>query len=169
MKIGYTKSLTLLVATILLVGVVWMLTHTDAARAQAPRLDYMNLHGEKIAAEQLHGKVYLVNFWATSCATCVKEMPKMVETYEKFHGRGFELIAVAMASDQPNFVVNFAETRQLQFQVVLDLDGSMAQAFGGILGTPTTFLINKKGQILKKYVGEPSFEELASLIEHELS
>jgi peroxiredoxin len=111
----------------------------------------------------------MVNFWATSCTTCVAEMPQMVETYDKYHGKGLEFVAVAMSYDQPNYVVNFAETRQLPFHVALDLQGKLAQAFGDVKLTPTTFVIDKDGNILKRYVGQPSFSELHSLLEKALA
>ena len=135
----------------------------------APKLNFMNIKGEKITAESLNGKVFIVNFWATSCTTCVAEMPEMIDTYNQFHGKGLEFIAVAMSYDPPNYVVNFAETRQLPFHVVLDLDGKIAKAYGDIKLTPTTFVIDKEGSILKRYVGKPSFEELHQLLETQLA
>ena len=138
-------------------------------RDPAPDVTYMNLKGEKISAQSLRGKVVIVNFWATSCSICVAEMPEMVATYNMYHQRGLEFVAVAMHFDPPNLVLDYAETRQLPFHVALDLEGKLAQTFGDVKLTPTTFLIDKQGRIIKRYVGKPSFEELHKLLEKELA
>ena len=74
-------------------------------------------------------------------------------------------MAVAMSYDPPSYVVNFAQTRQLPFKVAIDNTGSVARAWGGVQLTPTTFLLNKRGEIVKRYVGAPNFAELHQLIE----
>lgn len=138
---------------------------TGCAKEPAPAVDYVLLNGQKVNSTQWAGKVMLVNFWATSCATCVKEMPQIAATHEKFKARGFDTLAVAMSYDPPAFVARFAESRQLPFGVAIDNTGSVAHAFGPVQMTPTTFLINKRGEIIKRYVGEPDFAALHSLIE----
>jgi hypothetical protein len=91
-------------------------------------------------------------------------MPKMVDTYNRFKGKGLEFVAVAMNYDAPMYVVNYSQTRRLPFKVAMD-DGSAAKQFGNIQLTPTTFLVAKDGTILKRYVGEPQFAELDQLLE----
>lgn len=135
----------------------------------APSVTFKTLNGEQITTASLKGKVVLVNFWATSCSTCIAEMPEMVETYKKFQGRGLELVAVAMSYDPPNYVLNYAETRELPFKVALDADGSAAKSFGDVKLTPTTFLIDKEGHIVKRYVGKPEFPALHQLLEKSLA
>jgi len=142
---------------------------TGCAQERAPTVDYTLLDGQKASSRQWAGKVMLVNFWATSCATCVKEMPQIVATHGKFKDRGFDTLAVAMSYDPPAFVAKFAETRGLPFGVAIDNTGSVAQAFGPVQMTPTTFLINKRGEIVKRYVGEPDFAALHGLIEQLLA
>lgn len=135
----------------------------------APQVTFVTLKGEKISSDSLRGKVVMVNFWATSCATCVKEMPQMVETYNKFKGQGLEFVAVAMQYDAPNYVLNFTETRKLPFTVALDSGGDIAKSFGDVALTPTTFVIGKDGKILKRYVGEPEFGALHALLQKALA
>jgi peroxiredoxin len=113
----------------------------------------------------MKGRVTLVNFWATSCTTCVAEMPRIVATYDKYKARGFDTVAVAMSYDPPAYVVNYAQTRKLPFKVAIDNTGEVAKAWGEVQLTPTTYLVNKKGEIVKRYVGEPDFGELHALIE----
>ncbi len=134
----------------------------------APDVTFTLLSGQKIStATDLKGKVYLVNFWATSCETCMKEMPQMIDTYNKFKGRGLEFVAVAMNYDAPMYVTNYAQTRNLPFKVAMD-DGSAAKQFDNMQLTPTTFVIDKDGKILKRYVGEPTFAELDKLLDKAL-
>lgn len=139
------------------------------AREQAPAVDYVLLDGQKASSRDWRGKVMLVNFWATSCATCVKEMPQVVATYNKFKGRSFDTLAVAMSYDPPAFVARYAETRHLPFGVAIDNTGAVANAFGQVQMTPTTFLIGKRGDIVKRFVGEPDFAALHGLIEQLLA
>ncbi|TOZ50603.1 hypothetical protein DIJ60_21375 [Burkholderia pseudomallei] len=137
-------------------------------KSSAPEATFTLLSGQKLStAADLKGKVYLVNFWATSCATCMQEMPQMVDTYNRFKGRGLEFVAVAMNYDPPMYVANYAQTRQLPFKVALD-DGSVAKQFGNVQLTPTTFVIGKDGKILKRYVGAPQFAELDQLLQKAL-
>ncbi len=111
------------------------------------------------------GKVVLINFWATDCTTCVHEMPQIVATHEKYKARGYDTLAVAMSYDPPAYVINFAETRKLPFGVAIDNTGAIAKSFGQVQLTPTSVLIDKRGQIVKRYVGEPDFVALHQLVE----
>lgn len=131
----------------------------------APSVTYTGLDGKQFTSASLQGRVVMVNFWATSCETCIKEMPDMVKTYNKYRHQGLEYVAVAMSYDPPNYVVNYAQTRQLPFRVALDSSGELARAFGEVRLTPTTYVIDKQGHILKRYVGEPDFAELHALLE----
>jgi len=136
--------------------------------ASAPEVRFATLSGEALKTSDLRGKVVLVNFWATSCVSCVKEMPRMVETYKKFAPRGYEMVAVAMSYDHPNQVAQFAASHALPFKIALDGDGAIAKSFGDIRVTPTSFVIDRQGRILKQYLGEPEWSELHSLLDKAL-
>lgn len=131
----------------------------------APDSTFVLLDGSKKTTADLKGKVTLVNFWATSCVTCVAEMPKVISTYNKYQSQGYDTLAVAMSYDPPSYVVNYAETRKLPFKVAIDNTGAVAKAWGDVQLTPTTYLVNKRGEIVKQYVGEPDFAALHQLIE----
>lgn len=133
-------------------------------REPAPAVSYTLLDGSKGSTEAMRGKVLLVNFWATSCTTCVAEMPQIVATHEKFKARGYETVAVAMSYDPPAYVARFAETRKLPFGVAIDNTGVIAKSFGDVQMTPTTFLIDKQGRVVKRYLGAPDFAALHTLI-----
>lgn len=144
----------------------WVAVGTPPA---APAVAYTLLDGKRSNTEQWRGKVVLVNFWATSCTTCVKEMPQIVATYDKYRERGYDTLAVAMSYDPPAFVASFVETRKLPFPVAIDNTGAVAKSFGDVKLTPTSVLINKRGEIVKRYVGEPDFAALHRLIEQLLA
>ena len=135
------------------------------AREAAPESTFVLLDGSKATTADMRGKVTLVNFWATTCVSCVKEMPALIATYNKYQPQGFDTLAVAMAYDPPAWVLNFAQTRQLPFKVALDNTGEIATAWGDVKLSPTTYLVDKQGRIVKRYVGEPDMDALHRLIE----
>jgi thiol-disulfide isomerase/thioredoxin len=115
---------------------------------------------------ELRGKVVLVNFWATYCASCLHEMPKLVETHKKFAARGLETLAVAVHKDDPARVAQFAKA--LPFNVTFDRSGELSRQFGNVRVTPSSFLIDKQGRVLRRYVGQPDWSELHDLVERAL-
>jgi peroxiredoxin len=133
--------------------------------AAAPQTRFVLLDGSSTVTDDFKGRVTLVNFWATSCAVCVAEMPQLVATHQKFQSQGFATVAVAMQYDPPSYVVHFAQTRLLPFGVAIDNTGEVAQAWGDVAATPTTFLLNRRGEIVRRYVGAPDFAELHRIIE----
>ena len=107
----------------------------------------------------------LVNFWATSCATCVRRCRRS-SPRTKSSRRGFDTLAVAMSYDPPACCGALCRDPQVPFGVAIDNTGVVADRFGKVAMTPTTFLINKRGEIVKRYVGEPDFPALHKLIRH---
>ncbi|HEY0202129.1 MAG TPA: TlpA disulfide reductase family protein [Burkholderiaceae bacterium] len=150
-------------AAVLAVG-GWLAFSAGGATA-APNSTFILLDGTRKTTADLKGRVTLVNFWATSCTTCVAEMPKIMATYDKYKGQGYDTLAVAMSYDPPSYVVNYVQTRKLPFNVAIDNTGSVAQAWGQVQLTPTSYVVDKHGNIVKRYVGEPDFAELHQLIE----
>jgi peroxiredoxin len=140
-----------------------------STRDAAPNSTFVLLSGAQTTTADLKGKVTLVNFWATTCVSCVKEMPSLVSTHHKYQAQGFETVAVAMSYDPPAWVLNFAQSRQLPFKVALDNTGEIAQAWGDVKLTPTTYLLDRQGRIVKRFVGEPDFVALHKLIEELLA
>lgn len=144
------------------------LIYALVAKPAAPAVTFSTLTGEKIAMESLRGKVVLVNFWATSCPGCIKEMPGMIDSYKKYKSKGFEIIAVAMPYDPPNYVLQFTQDRKLPFPVALDIKGEAVAAFGNVTLTPTSFLIGKDGTLLERKVGELDFVKLNAALDQHL-
>ena len=164
--LGLPLSRMVAVAALSILSIAGAMGLSSCSGAQtAPISTFVLLDGSKQTTANLKGKVTLVNFWATSCVTCVAEMPKIVATYNKYKAQGYDTVAVAMSYDPPSYVVNYAETRKLPFKVAIDNTGAVAKAWGDVQLTPTTYLVNKRGEIVKRYVGEPDFVALHQLIE----
>ncbi len=159
------KRLIFGITALMLGAAAWFAFNADQ---RVPGTTFTLLSGQKISTKQLAGKVYLVNFWATSCSACRREMPQMIETYEAFKDRGVELIAVAMAYDSPAYVRHYTQEMRLPFKVAVD-DGSAARQFGNVQLTPTAFVVGKDGRILKRYIGIPDFSALHRIIQSALS
>lgn len=129
---------------------------------------FNTLQGERLKLRDLRGKIVLVNFWATTCPACVREMPELVQTYHQYHGRGLEIIAVAMSYDPPAFIKEFAEKNGLPFPIVLDPQQKAAMAFGDVKIVPTTFVIDKKGQLVSRTLGIIAFDRLHQFLDETL-
>ena len=140
-----------------------------ASAERVPSVAYTLLDGSRGDTGRLQGKVVLINFWATSCTTCVHEMPQIVAMHRKYQAQGFDTLAVAMSYDPPAYVARFAETRGLPFGVAIDNTGAIAKSFGNVQVTPTSLLVNKRGEIVKRFVGEPDFAALHKLVERLLA
>ncbi len=122
-------------------------------------LTFNTLTGEQIQLSAIEGPL-LVNFWATDCGICLKEMPDLAELYQRYEPDGFELIAVAMPHDAPNLVLEMSEREQWPFPVALDIQGEAVQSFASVVGTPISYLLDKNGHLVKRYVGAIPIKEL---------
>lgn len=149
-----------LLLLLLLGGLALALMQKNAA----PAASFMTTAGETLELKQLRGKMVVVNFWATSCPGCIEEMPKLVATYQRYHSKGLEIVAVAMSYDPPSHVVNYAKQHALPFPVALDAKADVAAAFGNVQVTPTSFVIDKQGNIVRHIVGEIDFAALETLL-----
>lgn len=136
-----------------------------APQETVPDLPYTRLDGQTARITGHQGRVLLVNFWATSCSSCIQEMPELMATHTKYGARGYDTLAVAMSYDPPEYVANFVQSRKLPFTIALDGNGALAKGFGEIRLTPTSILVDKSGRIVKRYVGPPDFAALHQEIE----
>ncbi len=146
---------------------VLLITLND--KKQAPELTFNTIEGKKITMSSLKGQIVLVNFWATDCPGCIAEMPKLVETYNTYHAKGLEIIAVAMPTDPISQVQNYAQKNKLPFPVVHDGDGEITTHFDDVRLTPTTFMIDQKGHLMGKIIGEMDFTALRSQLDKSLA
>jgi peroxiredoxin len=146
---------------LVLAGGFWFGLRAD----KAPDTPVVLLDGSTRIGAAVAGQVTLVNFWATTCSVCVAEMPQMVALFNTYRDQGFATVAVAMEYDPPASVIHYSESRQLPFDVVIDNTGAVARAWGGVEATPTSFLVNRQGEIVQRFVGAPDFAALAKSIE----
>ena len=137
-------------------------------KSQAPEVTFTTIEGKTIKMADLKGKMVLVNFWATSCSGCIAEMPELITTYNQYQSQGLELVAVAMSYDPPSHVLNFSQKNKLPFPVMHDSFEEIASKFKDVRLTPTTYVINKEGEIIKQIIGVINFKELTTLLDTEL-
>ncbi len=156
------KSLWLLFVLLALL-VLFFLSLT--ANKKVPEIRVTSITGEAFQLYQVKNNFTIINFWATDCPGCIKEMPGLAATYNQFRGQGLEIIAVSMSYDPPNHVLNFTQKNKIPFPVVLDIDGQIAQSFENIRLTPTSILIDKNGKIIDKVIGELDFNKLNASFE----
>lgn len=135
---------------------------------KAPTLKVFSTKGEAMMIYDKNYKFTIINFWATDCPGCIKEMPHLVDTYNKYKKQGIQIIAVSMFYDPPNQVLNFTKQNNIPFPIVIDSDNKIAQQFENIRLTPTSILINQKGQIIDQIVGEIDFNKLETTLSKNL-
>lgn len=165
MNLLLKKSLLPLVIIILLALLGWQLTK----KPQAPDVTFNTIDGKQISMASLKDKVVIVNFWATDCPGCIKEMPDLIKTYHQYQSQGLEIIAVAMPHDDISQIKNYSKSQNLPFPVTYDQSAEMTELFGKVRLTPTAFIYNKQGDLLQRTMGELNFLELKQLLNKELS
>jgi len=126
----------------------------------APAVDFKIVDGRTLNLKQLQGHPVLVVFWATSCPGCIQEMPHLIELYHELAPRGLEIIAVAMAYDPPNQVMEMRQRKQIPYPIALDVQGEVATAYGNVQQTPTTFLIDPLGRVVQQTIGRLNMVQL---------
>jgi peroxiredoxin len=132
-------------------GYLWLF---PSSLHRAPDITLKTIDGEVIDLAALRGQPVLVSFWATTCAVCIMELPQLIALYHELAPKGLQIVAVAMAYDPPNRVVAMRKVRRIPYPVALDIDASVARAFGDIRVTPTTFLIAPDGRVVTHTTGE---------------
>ena len=153
-----------LVALLLLlsVGYHWLVPkHIQ----QAPEVSFNIVDGRTLSLSQLKGRPVLVVFWATTCESCIKEIPHLIDLYHEFSPRGLEIIAVAMAYDPPNQVMEMRQRIPIPYPIAIDVQGKIARAFADVRLTPTTFLIGPQGQIVIQKTGMLDMKKMRSKLQ----
>lgn len=149
----------LLVQCLLAIALLASCSNRTELDDSVARLTFKTLSGVPLTVSEATGPL-LINFWSTTCVICVAEMPEMAQLYNDYVDKGMELVAVAMPYDPPNQVLEMAQARKFPFPVALDISGEAVAAFGDIKGTPTTYLLDSEGRLVKRYIGAIPFKGL---------
>jgi peroxiredoxin len=154
----------LLALAVLALGVYWgvhrvrrqhaQLT-SGASPAAAPNLSLTDINGNTLQTANLKGKVVLVNFWAAWCVPCADEVPQFMALEKKYQDQGLQVIGFSVEDDATD-LRNFYRKYQMNYPVIAS-DIKIADAYGGVLGLPTTFVIGRDGKIHAKYNGTTNF------------
>ncbi|RFA31469.1 redoxin [Alkalilimnicola ehrlichii] len=132
---------------------------------RAANVSFETLDGRTFDLHELRGKPVLITFWATTCPSCIAEVPHLRALYQDLGPEGLEVIGVAMHYDPPNQVAAMVEDRNMSYTIVMDRDDAIAQSFGGIRLTPTSILINPEGRVVWRRLGELNMEQVRNQIQ----
>lgn len=169
-----SSVITLLLALFAIGAIVWIIvapnqgdTMEQKARLAigeaAPIFEVANTHGDKVSLSDYKGKVVVLNFWASWCEPCVKEMPLINEVYQSNQSDVATLFV--NAGESKGTVNEFLTAHQFEFPVMIDATGKVAGLYG-IVGLPVTYIIDKKGNLHQSIVGEiTSSEQLQAYIQ----
>jgi len=156
-------GLFVLIAAIVVLLVVYSLKHKQSAeRRPAPDFTLPALNGGTLQLSSFRGKVVLVDFWATWCEPCREETPHLVELQEKYKDRGLQIIGVSM-DDTPDPVHAFYEKFHMNYPVVMGT-ASTGEQYGGVLGLPIAYFIDRDGKVAAKKIGAQKPESIESEI-----
>lgn len=129
----------------------------------APTWTLKDVDGKSVSSTNYLGQVVLVNFWATWCGPCVSEMPGLVTLQEQYRDQGFAIVGISVDEAGPSVVRPFIPQHKLNYQIVMS-DGKVERDFGGIQYIPTTFLIDRDGNLADKFVGYTSLEDFRARV-----
>src|SRR5690349_15752396 len=130
----------------------------SASLPAAPELSLIDLTGGSLRTSNYQGKVVLVNFWAAWCTPCAEEVPQFMTLQKKYQGEGLQVIGFSV-EDDPAELRDFYRKYQMNYPVIPG-DLKIADAFGGVLGLPTTFVIGRDNRIHAKHNGATDFATL---------
>lgn len=133
----------------------------------APDFSLNTVDGKPVKLSQFQGKIVVLNFWASWCPPCRKEIPDLIAAQNQYRDRGVEIFGVAVDGDQPEKIEAFAKKNGINYTIALD-NGQLFEAWGGS-AIPLTFFIDRKGRIRERFDGLITPEELNDRLEQMLS
>lgn len=133
-------------------------SNKTAVLPAGPELSLTDINGGAVRTQDYKGRVVLVNFWAAWCGPCAEEVPQFIALQKKYQDQGFQVIGISVEDDAGE-LRNFYRKYRMNYPVVPG-DLKISDAFGGVLGLPTTFVIGKDNLIHGKYNGATDFSVL---------
>jgi peroxiredoxin len=121
--------------------------------SQAPDFDLMKLDGKSMKLSDLKGKAVLLNFWATYCPPCVKEMPMFQTFFEKYQDKNFVILGIS-ADQSGDVAAEFIKKMGITYPIGMATK-KIVQLYK-VYGLPTSFMLNKQGDIIQQYIGPPA-------------
>ena len=118
----------------------------------APEFELAGVDGANVKLSDFKGKVVLVNFWATWCAPCEIETPWFVEFDKKYREDGLQIVGVSLDEDGVEPVKKFMEKYNIEYKIVMGNEET-AESFGGVIGLPTSFIVDQEGQFYSMHRG----------------
>ena len=155
----WRKLLVPLVMAALVAALSWVWLPT-AGPVASPDITLKSIDGRAIALKELHGRPVLITFWATTCPTCLNEMPHLAELYRELSPRGLEIVGIAMYHDPPSRVLALQRSRDIPYIIALDIEAEASRAFGNVRVTPTSFLIDPDGRVVYRNRGVMNLENV---------
>ena len=145
---------------------IFLLTPVAHAK-RAPNLELKSLAGDTIHLADLHGSIVVLSFWATWCAPCQLEMPRFVQWQRQYGPQGFKVIGISM-DDDPALVRRVVRRLKLNYPVAMG-DEELGALYGGVLGLPLTFLIDRDGKVRAQFQGETDLKTIEDQLKRLLS
>jgi len=140
-------------------------TKVEKRTGQVPNFFWTDASGKQVTFDSFRGKVTLVNFWATWCGPCRKELPDLVALSKEFANRNVKILGISTdrGSNVVNDVKTFVQEKSIPYQVVIS-NSDLEEAFGNISAIPTSFIIDQQGKIVQKLLGARTKEMFAQSI-----
>lgn len=123
----------------------------DSALKTLPQMELKDFAGKAVKQQDLGGKAYIVDFWATWCGPCIVEIPAFNRLQEKYADKGLKVLGVTLASGEAKEVAPFVSRFKIKYTVLMGDDDQLGDL--NVMGFPTTFVVTKDWKIYKKYTG----------------